>query len=115
MPRERSGIQQEKHKKIAQERIEILFSLAEKEFTAYPERAQRHIAMAKKIALRFNVRIPRELRRKMCKKCHSFLKPGTNATVRTARTKQAVIVRCGVCGHVMRFPYRQEKHAARQH
>jgi len=52
--------------KIARERIQILFSLAEKEIKKHPERSRRYIELARKLGLRYNVRLPRELKRKFC-------------------------------------------------
>ena len=35
---------------IAKERMDILFSLAEKEFIEYPERSHRYVELARKIS-----------------------------------------------------------------
>jgi ribonuclease P protein subunit RPR2 len=99
------GWQQE----MGAERIERLFSLAEKEFSIHPERSHRYVFLARKIAMRYNIRIPPELRRSYCKKCYKYLKPSINCRVRTNASQRAVIVTCLECGHVMRHPYRKEK------
>jgi ribonuclease P protein subunit RPR2 len=91
------------------ERIEKLFSLAGKEFYSHPERSHRYVSLARKIAMRYNIRLPAELKRLYCKKCYKYLKPSINSRVRTNRVQRAVIVTCMECGHVMRYPYRREK------
>ena len=74
-----------------------------------------HMSLAAKIGMRYNVRLPRDLKRRYCRKCHAFLVPGKNCRVRISRGK--VTTTCGVCGDVRRIPYVREraaKRAARQ-
>jgi len=99
---------------IAKERIARLFSLAEKEFPAHPERSHRHVSLARKIAMRYNVRLPASLKSRYCRKCYKYLKPSINCRVRTSAAQRAVIVTCLECGHVMRHPYRKEKLARKK-
>ena len=95
--------------RIARERIERLFLLADEVFDKEPERAHRYVQLARKIAMRYNIRIPKDFKRRFCKKCYKYLKPNINCRVRTRASQQAVIVTCLECGHVMRYPYRKEK------
>ena len=99
-------------RKIAHERIDILFRLAETEAAKgnFP-RANRYASLAAKIGMRYNVRLPREYKRRYCRKCHAFLVPGKKCRVRVARGK--VTTTCGVCGDVRRFPYVRERSARR--
>ena len=53
--------------KIAKERIAILFKEADKE----PDMAKRYMKLAKKIGMRYNVRLG-SLKRRFCKECHSY-------------------------------------------
>ena len=94
---------------IGRERIVRLFSLAEKEFSAHPQRSHRYVQLARKIAMRYNIRLPPQLKSRYCRKCYKYLKPGINSRVRTNKRQQAVITTCLECGHVMRHPYRKEK------
>jgi ribonuclease P protein subunit RPR2 len=99
-------------RKIAHERIDILFRLAEREaLKGNLPRANRYAGLAAKIGMRYNVRLPREFRRRYCRKCHAFLVPGKNCRVRVARGK--VTTTCGTCGDVRRFPYVRERAARR--
>lgn len=89
---------------IAAERIAILFEEAEKEFAAHPERADAHARAAKRIALKYNVRLPRALKEKLCKKCGKFLKKGANAKVRLSGGCLTVI--CASCGARQRYRFK---------
>jgi ribonuclease P protein subunit RPR2 len=99
-------------RKIANERIEILFRLAEREaLRGNSARANRYASLAAKIGMRYNVRLPREFKRRYCRKCHVFLVPGKNCRVRIARGK--VTTTCGECGDVRRIPYVRERRSRR--
>ena len=87
-------------KRMALNRIKRLFELAEKR----PEMQQRYIELAVKISKRTNTRIPKELKRKICKKCYRLLLPG--AKVRLSPTRKTIEYRC-VCGAVRRFRYKK--------
>ena len=91
--------------KIAKERIEILFSLADKEFKKHPDRTRRYVELARKIGLRYNVRLPKEEKRKFCKNCNTLLKPGTSK-VRLDKKTRTVNVMCLHCKKVYRYPYK---------
>jgi ribonuclease P protein subunit RPR2 len=95
--------------RLGRERIERLFSLADAEFSKKPERSHNYVRLARKIAMRYNIRLPKELRRRYCRKCYKYLKPTINSRVRTSAKQKAVIVTCLECGHIMRYPYRREK------
>jgi ribonuclease P protein subunit RPR2 len=86
---------------IANERIEILFEFAEHErgIGKY-DRLDRYVELARKIGMRYNVRIPLEHKRKFCKHCYSYLHPGRTADVRIR--KKTMIVQCKNCNNIMR-------------
>ncbi len=88
--------------KIARERIAILFDLAEKEFRKHPERAQRYIELARKIGMRYNVRLTKEQKRKFCKNCNSLLIPGLTSTIRIDRKRGLIIIKCLKCNKIYR-------------
>ena len=97
---------------IAIERMNILFNRAEMEFITHPERSNRYTELALKLSTKYNTPIPQEWRRRYCKKCKSFLKPGHNSTVRLVNGE--VNIFCGECGHVMKIPYKKEKKLKRR-
>jgi len=102
-------MQDRKNSDLVIERIEKLFEQAERNFRDHPERSHKYANMIRKIAMRYNVRLPKEIRRCICGSCHKFLVPGGNARVRTSEKQQSVIVTCMECGNMMRYPYRKEK------
>ncbi|WP_366943717.1 ribonuclease P protein component 4 [Methanofollis sp.] len=89
-------------KRIAEERIARLFALASETFGSEPAFANRYVALARQIAMRQRISIPRDLRHRFCRRCSSYLVPGANARVRVQRGK--VIVTCLACGHQKRYP-----------
>ena len=92
--------------KIAKERIQILFSLAEKEFKLHPERSKRYIELARKIGLRYNVRLSKEQKRRFCKNCNTLLKPGVSSKVRLDKSTKTVNVQCLNCNQIYHHPYK---------
>ena len=89
-------------KKIAQERIEVLFEQARMAFSEHPERSNRYVDIARRIAMRQRIRIDREFRRQFCHHCYSFLVPGRNMRVRVHRGN--VVVTCHACNKKTRYP-----------
>ncbi|MEK6987418.1 MAG: ribonuclease P protein component 4 [Candidatus Thermoplasmatota archaeon] len=99
-------------RRIALERMEILFHLAEKEaLVRHEARARRYVELARRIGMRYNVRVPPQFRRRFCKKCLAYLVPSVNARVRVGRGH--IVVTCLPCGAVQRLPYRAEQALAR--
>ncbi len=108
MVRRRKGTE----RRIAFERIGILFRLAERQALAHNNaRANRYAALAAKIGMRYNVRVPAEFKRRYCRACHAYLLPPATARVRV--TRGHVIVTCLACGAIQRVPYRREQRARR--
>jgi len=88
-------------KKIARERISILFGQARQAFPAHPELSNRYVELARKISMRQRVRIDREFRRQYCHHCYAFLVPGSNMRVRVHRGN--VVVTCRSCNKKTRY------------
>ena len=97
----------EKQKQIAKERIEILFKEAKEAFKEDPRLADRYVSLARKIAMKYKVRIKPELKRRFCKHCYKFLVPGANCRVRMHDNK--VVYCCSSCKKFMRFPHNEKK------
>jgi ribonuclease P protein subunit RPR2 len=88
-------------KKIARERIAVLFGQARQSFHEHPERSNHYVAIARRIAMRQRVRMDREFRRQYCHHCYAFLVPGENVRVRVHRGN--VVVTCMQCNKKTRF------------
>ena len=82
--------------KIALERMFRLIELAEQNQAKHPDRSKRYIELITLIGQKNRVRIPLDIKKQFCKKCHSYLKPGKNAKLRTTKTYQ--VLTCGDCG-----------------
>ncbi|MFH1623502.1 MAG: ribonuclease P [Candidatus Aenigmatarchaeota archaeon] len=83
---------------IAKERIVILLGLAKKEFGKNPERSRRYVLLARKIGMRYNVRLPQEWKRRFCRGCGTLLELGRGTT----------IIKCGKCNRIYRYPSRRK-------
>ena len=93
-----------KRKRIARRRINHLFEMAEKmALEGRLELATRYVDIARRIGMKYLVRIPWQYKRRFCKECHSYLLPGENCTVRIK--KKTISISCHVCGHVTRVPF----------
>jgi len=95
------------HSKIAKERINILFKEAASMFKKDSKLSNRYVELARKIAMKYKVKIPPALKRRFCKHCHAYLVPSKNCRVRL--TKHKVVYYCLNCKKYMRFPYAKKK------
>jgi ribonuclease P protein subunit RPR2 len=117
---------------IAKERMDILFSLAQKEYdnknnscTNNPQRANervnessanerpnRYVELALKISKKYNTSIPLKWKRRYCKSCHKFLQPGINSKIRLSNNQ--VNIKCLECNHILHIPYKKEQKLKRR-
>ena len=72
-----------KQQKIALQRINILFKEAKNMFNEEPKLADRYVQLARRIAMKYKVKIPSKFKRRFCKHCHKYLVPGINLRIRT--------------------------------
>jgi ribonuclease P protein subunit RPR2 len=93
---------------IALERMEILFKLGiEAVKHGDYELARRYGELIRRISMRTRVKLPREMKRWVCKCCHIIMVPGFNARVRTRRDGRAlrVVTKCLSCGWIHRYQF----------
>jgi ribonuclease P protein subunit RPR2 len=89
--------------RIARERVSNLFSLAEREARGpHPELADRYVALARRIGMRYNVRLRQEYRELYCRSCSAFWVEGR--TVRTRLRWGSRVRTCLRCGDRRRTP-----------
>ncbi len=106
--RGRKGRRTKEMVEMAGERIDILFQQAEKAaLSGRHDRARRYVELARKIGMRYNVRIPQKYRMHYCRKCNSFLIDGVTAEYRLNNGK--ITVTCMNCGNVYRHKYCNKK------
>jgi RNase P subunit RPR2 len=67
------------------------------------ELARQQATLARRVMLRFNVRLDPSLKRFTCRGCKSLLVPGVNARVRLGHgSPTSIRITCLDCGHVSR-------------
>jgi ribonuclease P protein subunit RPR2 len=96
-------------KRIARERIEKLFTLAEKTALGGDrERSRKYVLLARRLGMKLD--IPVGHRKQFCRECSSYLLPGRNCRVRISGKRLAIT--CLECGKISRFPLsrRQKSH-----
>ena len=97
----RAGRRTQGHEKLAQERIERLFTLAEESSKKdNPEESKRLVELARLIGKRYNQRLNKSQRIKVCRKCNSFFNSG-NSKHRLS-PKGWKVVTCLDCDSIIR-------------
>jgi len=91
----------EKQRKEALVLVKKLFEEAKSSFSKNPSLSNKYVKLARKTAMKVNLRLPRELKRRFCKHCYSYLVPGKNSRVRIHKSR--VIYYCFNCKKYMRF------------
>ncbi|MEM0202573.1 MAG: ribonuclease P [Archaeoglobaceae archaeon] len=98
--------EKDKERRIALERIVYLIERAQKfKFIDY-ELARRYVELAKKISMKYRVRIPKKYKIFFCRKC---LYPYRSDRLRVRIHKSAVIVTCLNCSKVKRYQLKPSK------
>ncbi|NWG08799.1 MAG: RNase P subunit [Nitrososphaerales archaeon] len=87
-------------KDLARQRVDILIDNALKNARENMGLAQRQALIARRICMKFNIRLPYEKRQLFCRGCKKFIVPGINARVRLGNKPRSVRVKCLGCGHV---------------
>ena len=90
-------------KEIATQRILILFDNAVSNARSNPKLAERQAHIAKKIAMRFKIKMPWQIRSSFCKKCKKFIVPNISSRVRIGRSNvKSIRITCKFCSHTYR-------------
>ena len=94
---------------IAGKRIEKLFKLAEEELKkGNLDRTRRYIYLARKIGTKCQYTLPKELKKKFCKKCNMLLIPGISCETKLNKTTKTMDIKCFNCSNIKRCPYGKE-------
>lgn len=97
-------------KRIALQRVKVLFQLAKENIDDRPDLAQRYVEIAKRIAMRTRLHLPREYRLHVCRQCKRFIVPGANARVRLQPLREPhVAITCLRCGGIVRIPLKRKR------
>ena len=85
------------------ERMQILVHKAISNARKNPELAQRQASLAKRLSMKYRVRMPYELRMSFCKKCKKFIAPAINARIPLGRSDvKSIRITCNFCNHTYR-------------
>ena len=88
--------------RIAQRHIDSLFSQAKDVASSDMALATRYVELARKIAMKFKIRLPSAQKRLFCPHCYHFLLPGNNLRVRVHEHK--IIYYCLDCKKFWKKP-----------
>jgi ribonuclease P protein subunit RPR2 len=92
-------------KKIADRRINWLFTLAkENALSGEIKLSDRYVELARKISMKNLTPIPQKYKRRFCKHCYHYLLPTVTCQVRINRGR--VIVFCKNCSKYNRVPFK---------
>jgi len=69
--------------------------------------SRRYCELIKLYSQASRVKIPRDIKRWICKGCGAAMIPGLNATVRTRREGKTlrIVTRCMICGYIHRYEF----------
>ena len=103
MKKKFKGTRKEQQRQALSEITDIL-SKAKEVFDKNPDLSHKYAKKARRMALKYKLKLPLILKRRICKSCHAFLVPGKNLRVRT--TRGHVTYYCLECRHFMRVRYK---------
>jgi ribonuclease P protein subunit RPR2 len=97
-------------KQIALQRVHTLFHLAKEAIHEDPKLAQRYVKIARRIAMKTKLRLPKEYRSLICRHCKSFIYPGVNCRIRIQQKREPhMVITCMNCGKHSRLPLRKRE------
>ena len=97
-------------RRIAYERIRMLFAAAKQVVHERPDLADRYVDIARRIAMKARIHLPKEYRLLVCRRCKKFILPGVSCRVRIQPQREAhITITCLRCGNHVRIPYKRRK------
>ena len=91
--------------KIAENRVKLMLQLAKEVFNNDQELADKYVKIARRVAMKHKIKLPRSTKKKFCRHCHRYLVPSVNCRVRLH--KHRLIYYCFHCKHYMRHPIKK--------
>ena len=89
-------------KQIATQRMQILFHNALSNAKNNLELAEKQAEIAKKISMKFKIKMPFEISSSFCKKCKKFIAPGIASKIRLGSKPKSIRITCSYCNHTYR-------------
>ena len=97
-------------RRIAQQRIEILYNKAKETYGTDPALSRRYIQLLRRIAQRTRTKLPTHVRRGICRGCGNILIPGLNSHTRLRQRREPhAATTCHLCGRIHRIPLRPRR------
>lgn len=93
--------------KEATQHIKELSAVYQRSRTHDSQRANRYLLMIRRLAMKFRLRLPREVKHSYCKHCKQAFLPGKNCRMRTRDAK--VVFYCYLCKNYTRLPLKHAK------
>ena len=90
------------------QRMRILFKLGVEAARRHEyDLSRRYAELIKLLAMRTRVKVPKGIKRWICKRCNVIMIPGLTARVRTRREGKTlrVVTTCLVCGWIHRYEF----------
>ena len=85
-------------KQVGNERIQILFNAAEKRTEIGDAAlAKGYIKRLRKISTHYKIKLSKEMKNRICKKCNALLIPGKTCSVRVVSVHRYVSYECNDC------------------
>jgi ribonuclease P protein subunit RPR2 len=95
---------QSEAKRLARARIKLLWEQASEIAKGDPDGARQRMQVASRLAKKVRIKVPRDIKRKICRRCGIVLIPGENCRVRLRNNRSKhLTVTCTSCGNITRF------------
>jgi ribonuclease P protein subunit RPR2 len=95
---------QSEAKRLARARIKLLWKQASEITKTDPEGAQQRMQVAFRVAQKVRIKVPQDIKRKICRRCGIVLVPGENCRVRIRNNRSKhLTVTCIACGNITRY------------
>lgn len=96
-------------RQIAAERAEILLNKALEIIIEKPALAQRYFQLARRLCVKYKVKLSKKWRLLICKKCKKLIVPGLNCRVRLQKRREPhLTITCIHCGLSKRIPIKRD-------
>ena len=90
-------------KEMATQRILSLFNSAVSNVRNDPKLAEKQAHAARKISMKFKIKMPWSIQSSFCKKCKKFIVPSVTSKVRIGRSNvKSIRITCVFCNHTYR-------------
>ncbi|MBI2127202.1 MAG: RNase P subunit [Thaumarchaeota archaeon] len=102
--KEKLRYRRSRQKVVASQEVNSILEQAVETAKTDIELAKKQAAIARRICLKFNIRLLYEKRQLLCRGCKQFIVPGINARVRISSKPRMLILTCLDCKHTYRRP-----------